>query len=213
MFYVQEPDKFLRLGDVVRGYISTNPTIKEPNLSSKSEGYDYKIEIGMPKYSVVLTPCCNIEKGKISLSPLIKIKSYFLLNPYFAEDLTRINRRMTAQQSLKPEEWEKFDEEEKQRRLAEKINFALLEYFVYKENEIFDEYSIRDQMTRYYMVDMRNIYTIKCPMVRRPEELRPKDAPIIESKVLQLSVPTRSELRDKIAYYYSRPAEEDILED
>ena len=41
----------------------------------------------------------------------------------------------------------------------------------------------------------------------------PEDAPL-ESKCLQLSIQARSELRDKIAYYYARiPKEDKILED
>ena len=52
---------------------------------------------------------------------------------------------------------------------------------------------------------------MKCTMIKRPEELKPEDAPIIESKVLQLSIQARSELRDKITYYYSRIPEEDVI--
>ena len=207
-------DNALRLGDVVRGYISTIPTIKEPILSSQSEGYNYKIDIGMPNYSVVLTPCCSIEEGVISLTPLMKVRSDFFKNPYFAEDLTKINRRMEPQQAHPPDEWEKLNLEEKQRRLAGEMNFALLNFFIYEENERFEKYTVRSREIRYYMIDLRNSYTIKCAMIKGPEKAKPEDAPIIESKVLQLSIQARSELRDKIAYYYSRkPKEDKIVED
>ncbi|MBL7135470.1 MAG: hypothetical protein ISS81_02615 [Candidatus Marinimicrobia bacterium] len=214
MFYQKEMDKVLRFGDVVRGYISTNPTIREPILSSKLESYNYKIDIGMPKYSVVLTPCCSIEEGMISLTTLIKVRSDFFKNQYFAEDLTRINRIMEPQLAHSPDKWERFTLEEQQRYLAERINYALLNLFIYEENEIFKKYTLRKREIRYYMIDYKNIYTIKCAMIKRPEKVKPEDAPIIESKVLQLSIRARSELRDKFAYYYSRPPKEDmILED
>ena len=213
MFYAEETDNYLRFGDVVRGYILPNTTIKEPILSFKSESHNYTIDVEMP-YSVVLTPCCSIGESMISLTPLIKVRSNFFNNPYFAEDLTRINRLMKPQQSLSPDELEKFSPEEKQRSLEKKINYALLNYFIYEENEIFKKYPLRKREIRYYMINFKNIYTMKCAMIKRPKELKPEDAPIIESKVLQLSIQARSELRDKIAYYYSRiPEEDEISED
>jgi len=210
----EKVDNILRFGDVVRGYVLSNPTIKEPISPLKSESHNYKIDIEMPTYSVVLTPCCSIGESTISLTPLIKVRSNFFKNPYFAEDLTRINRKMEPQQAHSPDEWEKFSPEEKQRYLAEGINYALLNLFIYEENEIFKKYLLRQQEIGGYMIDFKNIYTIKCAMIKRPEKVKPEDAPIIESKVLQLSGQTRSELRDKIAYYYSKiPEEDEILED
>jgi hypothetical protein len=213
MFYAEETDNCLRFGDVVRGYILPNITIKEPILSFKSESHNYTIDVEMP-YSVVLTPCCSIGESTISLTPLINVRSDFFKNPYYAEDLTRINRLMKPQQSLSPDELEKFSPEEKQISLAKGINYALLNLFIYEENEIFKKYTLRKREITYYMIDFKNIYTIKCAMVKRPEKAKPEDAPIIESKVLQLSIQARSELRDKIIYYYSRiPEEDEILED
>ena len=213
MFYAEETDNYLRFGDVVRGYILPNTTIKEPILSFKSESHNYTIDVEMP-YSVVLTPCCSIGESTISLTPLIKVRSNFFKNPYFAEDLTRINRKMEPQQAHSPGEWKNFSLEEQQRYLAEGINYALLNLFIYDENEIFKKYTLRKREITYYMINFKGTYTMKCAMIKRPEELKPEDAPIIESKVLQLSIQARSELRDKIVYYYSRiPEEDEILED
>lgn len=213
MFYAEKTDNYLRFGDVVRGYILPNTTIKEPILSIKSESHNYTIDVEMP-YSVVLTPCCSIGESTISLTPLIKVRSNFFKNPYFAEDLTRINRKMEPQQAYSPNEWEKFSIEEQQRYLAEKINYALLNLFIYEENETFKKYTLRKREITYYMINFKDIYTMKCAMIKRPEELKPEDAPIIESKILQLSIQARSELRDKIVFYYSRiPEEDEILED
>ena len=58
------------------------------------------------------------------------------------------------------------------------------------------------------MIDFRNTYKLNYEKINPP-----KDAPL-ESKCLQLSIQARSELRDKIAWYYGRVPEEDkILED
>ena len=210
MFYAEETDNYLRFGDVVRGYILPNTTIKEPFLPFKREFHNYTIDVEMP-YSVVLTPCCSIGESMISLTPLIKVRGDFFKNPYYAEDLTTINRLMNPQQSLSPDEWNNFSLEEQQRRLAEGITYAHLNFFIYEENEIFKKYTLRRREIKYYMIYFKNISTMKCAMIKRPKELKPEDAPIIESKVLQLSIQARSELRDKIAYYYSRIPEEDVI--
>ena len=214
MFYDEKHDEVLRLGDVVRGYISANPIINGPFLSSKEE-YGYKIDIEQPKYCVVLTPCCSIGEGLLSLTPLIKVLGAFLKNEYFEEDLTRINRRMTAEQSFTRDDWEDLTKDEKQRRIQEGIEYTLLRYFIYAENEIFPEYTLRQHEISYSMIDFQNIYTIKCSNIKKDEKKCPiMPSQIIESKVLQLSVEARTELRDKISYYYSRVPEEDtILED
>lgn len=211
MFYEGKPDDVLRLGDVVRGYISANPSINEPFLSSQKE-YGYKIHIEQPKYCVVLTPCCSIGEGLLSLTPLIRVLGTFLKNEYFEVDLTRINRRMTAEQSFTREDWKDLAEEEKQRRTQEGIEHTLLRYFIYAENEIFPKYTLRHHEIRYYMIDFQNIYTVKCSMIKKDEKTCPMmPSQIIESKVLQLSVEARNELRDKIGYYYTRPPKEDII--
>ena len=212
MFYEGKPDDVLRLGDVVRGYISANPNIKKPFLYSKSEGYDYKINVELPNYSVVLTPCCSIGEGMLSLTPLIRVVGKFLTNEYFKEDLTRINRKMTTEQSFTHEDWEELTEEERNRRSEEGINYALLRYFIYEENGLFPKYTLKKHEISYYMIDFQHIFTIICPMIKKPEKTCPKIAPeIINSKVLQLSVQARSELRDKISYYYTRPPKEDMI--
>ncbi|NQE06295.1 hypothetical protein C5S32_10545 [ANME-1 cluster archaeon GoMg1] len=62
--------------------------------------------------------------------------------------------------------------------------------------------------TNYYILDFRNTYKLNCEKIKTLE-----DAPL-ESKCLQLPIQARSELRDKIAYYYARiPKEDKILED
>jgi len=98
-------DSVLRFGDVVRGFILAKPEYSEPSILFKEEHY-YRIDVDVPEYSVVLTPCCSIEGNIISLTPLVKVIANLLKNPYYAEDLTRINRLMNAEQSMLPEKWE-----------------------------------------------------------------------------------------------------------
>lgn len=92
MFYEGTIDKALRFGDVLEGYVSVTPKINNPFFNKGD--YNYHIDIALPSFSVVLSPCCSIGEQKISLTPLIEIRKTFFSNPYFAQDLTRINRRM-----------------------------------------------------------------------------------------------------------------------
>jgi len=207
MFYKQTMDDMLRFGDVLKGYTLAASNIEEPNLSK-----NYKIDINLPSYCVVLSPCCSIGEKTISLSPLIKLRGSFFDNPYLKEDITRINREMEPQQSVSPQIWEKFPPEEKEKRLNEGYAYAFVELFVYEKNDLFSRYTINRKNenieTNYYMIDFRNIYKLSCEKIKTP-----KDAPL-ESKCLQLSIPARSDLRAKIANYYARvPKEDEVLED
>lgn len=208
MFYQEKMDKALRFGDVLKGYVLAASSIEEPILNK-----DYKIDINLPALCIVLSPCCSIGERTISLSPLIELRGNFFDNPYIAEDLTRINRKMEPQQSVSPQVWEeRFSPEEKQRRLEVGYAYASVELFVYEKNNLFPKYIIHRRQgnieTNYYMIDFRNSYKVSCEKIITPE-----NAPL-ESKVLQLSIKTRSELRQKIADYYARiPKEDLVLED
>lgn len=213
MFYADNLDKMLRFGDVVKGYVCSSADLKYPVLSPE-QNHDYKVNVEIPVYSVILTPCCSIEEGKVSLTPLIKVSTTFFKNPYFAEDLTRINREMDPEQTVPQETWDSFAPQEKERRLNEGRSYALLPYFIYNENAIFEKYTVRGDNIGYYMIDFRNIYTVKCQLIKKVDNGRSAEDSLIQSKLLQLTNDVRSELRDKITKYYSRiPIEESILED
>jgi len=207
MFYEKEPDKELRFGDVLRGCIATTPNIRELILPDQILSEGYNIDVDLPMYSVVVTPCCSIDKKEkiISLTPLIEVRNSFFDNPYLAEDLTRINRAMTPEQTVAPHIWDQFPPEEKQKRLNEKVGYAFLELFIYEKNEWFPKYTIHRKQgsveTNYYMINFKNIYKLNYKEMRTP----------IESKCLQLSVQARAELRDKMSYYYARVPKEDKI--
>ncbi|MBA7527594.1 hypothetical protein ES705_19770 [subsurface metagenome] len=211
MFYEDDLEDALRLGDVVRGYISTKPFLKEPFISSLSAGYTYKVDIELPEYSVVLTPCCSIENARLSLTPLIPVRSSFFRNPYLEEDLTRINRIMKAEESMPPDDWKELTDEVKSERDAEGLSYAVPPLFVYDENDLFKSYTLRSRTLRYYMIDFSNTYTISCPLIKRSEVVTKQETAIINSKVLQLSIRTRAELREKLSWYYFRPPKEDMI--
>lgn len=217
MFYELEEqmDKVLRLGDVVRGYISLSAKIKQPFLSFESSIYhNYDVSFEVPRYSVILTPCCSIGDQMICLTQLIPLLSSFFKNPYFVQDLTRINREIEPEKAIPPDEWEQLPDGKKQEIKAKSKSYALLNYFVYEPSDMFPSYERRLQTTNYYMIDFRNIQTLKCELIKSRDKIGEEEVPILESKCLQLSNQSREELRKKLSFYYGRPSEEEeILED
>ncbi len=90
---------------------------------------------------------------------------------------------------------------------AHPTSYAFLELFVYAPHALLPEYDIRGRNVAarvcYYMINFRRIYRVECDQV-----VNPKQVPLA-AKRLQLSVEARCELRNKMAYYFGRPAEED----
>lgn len=211
MSYTREPDKALRFGDVLKGYPSTTPRIEEPILTGNSP--KYAIDVTLPKFTVVMDPSCEIREQTICLTPLVQVSIRFFDNPYFAEDLTRINREMEPKQSLSPFAWSQLKPVEQQKRLNEGRKYALLNLFIYEKHDLFPFYPLKRKgqeeiLTNYYMIDFRNTYKICCKKIISPEK-----SPL-KSKVLQLSPETRAELTNKLLKYYERIHFEDkALED
>jgi len=216
MFYEppESTDQFLRLGDVVEGYVSFSAKITEPFLSFERKVYhNYNIDIEVPTRSVVLTPCCSIEDQMISLTPLIQLRSDFLKNDYYSQDFTRINRVMAPKLAFPPDEWEKIPGGEKREIESRADGYAHISFFVYSSNELFNPYELRRQQVKHYMIDFRNIQTIKCALIKTKEQREKsgkEEPPILKSKLLQLSVSTRKELRDKLSNYFWRSNDIDI---
>ena len=207
MFYQAEMDIELRFGDVIKGFVFTEPQVNEPMLGPESDA-KYSIGITAPRFSVVLTPCCSIENKTILLTPLIGLRNTFFGNEYFAEDPTRLNRPVPPQKAVSQYVWEnKLSEAERQRRLRERAIYAFDNLFVYKEHPLLPKYTVNTRdgkfQTGYYMIDVANTYKMNCDKI-----IRNQPAPA-NVKCLQLSVQTRQELRDKVAYYYGRIPEED----
>ena len=164
MFYEEKFDDALRFGDVLTGFALASSTVKEPNRLEKLD-----INIDIPKYSVIITPCCSIGEKMISLSPLIEVKGSYFDNPYLADDLTRINRTMKPEQTVAPNVWNTFPSEQKQKRLAEGEAYAFLYIFVYENHDLLPKYQIKRRNgiieTNYYMIDFRNICKVNCEKI------------------------------------------------
>ena len=207
MFYEDKDgmSEALRFGDVLTGFAVFTPAIHNPPLP---EEFNCQIEITRPPFYALLSPCCSIRDEILSLAPLVKIKSSLFGNPFFAEDPTRINTKIEPINSLPPVAWESMDPAEKVSRLSKGLSYTLLEYFVFKEHDLFPEYEVhrkeRNIITRHYMIDYRAAFRVDCKSIKSPEK-----SPV-GCKCLQLTNEARRQLIDKISFYFARPVAEDI---
>lgn len=206
MFYEREPEDVLRFGDVVRGYVLSAPRIDSPGISPPVR---YRVEVHSPMFAAIMSPCCSIGDGTLAISPLIEVLPGFFKNPYFVDDLTNINRRMPPDKAVAPDVWEGLPVNERQGRLSAGDAYALVEYFIYGPHDSLPKYTVNRKggpiQTGCYMLDFRRIYRIECDKVANA-----KQAPL-EPKLLQISIETRGELRDKLAWYFGRTPKEDML--
>lgn len=207
MFYAQNPSNVLRFGDVISGF-----TLSFSNIDNPSQYNHYKINVHLPDHCVVISPCCSIGDKMISLTPLIPVKGGFFDNPYFNPDLSRINRVMDPEQSVAPRIWESLPNHEKVRRSQEEKTYALVEYFIYSPHDLFPSYPVRSRdhgnfETNCYMIDFRNTCKVECKGINNPN-----DSPT-DTKILELTINTRNELRNKIGNFFTRVPIEDRLEE
>ena len=211
MFYEDRPDDAFRFGDIVRGFVLSASKIDFTKLASAPK--DYHIEVNQPDFAVILSPCCSIGNHALSLSPLIKVSANFFDNLYLKEDLARLNHPMSPQEAVPPAFWDKMSNEEKQQRLdlSHKKGIAFVEYFVYAPHDLLPEYKLKPKgqdgeiKTGFYMVDFRRLYRIVCRQVNSA-----KQSPT-ETKILQLSIQARSNLRENFVNYFNRVPPEDNI--
>lgn len=208
VFYQESGDPGFRFGDVIKGFIAATPNVSNPPINS--DNADYSIEISTP-YCAIISPCCSIKDKVISLSPLLHINKDLFKNPYFREDLTRINRIVPPEKSVPPIAFEKMPPEKKEEFLSKGLSYAFLNLFIYEEHDLFPEYPIRlngadDFNTRYYVIDFRNTFRVNCSKIQNPMNVPPG------LKCLQLTIDTRNVLRDKITHYYGRLPAEDMID-
>ena len=142
-------------------------------------------------YCAIVSPCCSIKDKVISLSPLLHINKDIFRNPYFIEDLTRINRIVTPEKSLPPIAFDKMQPEKKAEILSRGSHYAFRSLFIYKENDLFPEYPIQlngadNFNTKYYQIDFRNTFRVNCSKIQNPTNVPPG------LKCLQLTIDTLS---------------------
>jgi hypothetical protein len=208
-FYSDQPEQSLRFGDVVTGFQAAVPHIHRPGPDAAN--LELSILVTRPQFFVVMTPCCSIEDKSISLAPLLAVRPAFFKNQFLREDLTRINSpEIPPEKSVPSEAWEKFTPEQKAATLAQAPGYVFLDCFVYESNPLFPEYELKQrgwsEKSRHRMVDFKQIFRVECGLVAR-------DKPAPEgTKMLQLNAWARGLLRDKLAKFFSRVPEEDVLE-
>lgn len=205
-FYSDNPSKIFRLGDVVTGFHHPAFQIHTPGALEKST--DVRINLTRPSYFAVMTPCCSIEDQSISLAPLIEIRHRFFEIPHLAEDLTRLNSHMRPEDSLPPKAWERMTPEKKVELLARGPSYIFIECFAYEPNALLKTYSLKKGTNEWpavghRMVDFKQIFRVECDQIGRM-----RDAPE-GTKLLELSIPIRSQLREKLAAFFARIPEED----
>jgi len=206
-FYEDNVSPALRFGDLVAGFTLTVPHLNAPHPPSSV--LDYRIEVSHPQYAAIISPCCSIGDSTILLSPLIQVMKSWYDNPYFSDDLTRINRVMKAEQSVSPSRWESLTPEEKAQRLAvHKPSYVYVEYFIYAPHPLLPTYECKrhGNVSRigHYMVDFRKLFKVDCP------EIRSATACPLQVKQIQLSRESRAELRDKLTFFFGRIPKEDL---
>jgi hypothetical protein len=204
-FYADRPGVALRFGDIITGFTNCTPVVDQPQTAN------FHIDVAKESFFVVLSPCCSIDERIVSLVPLQKVRATFFINPFFAEDLSRINLRIPASKALPPDTWEKLSTEDRQARLNSPDGYAFNELFIYNQSDVLPKYLVRckggvDVETGCYMIDFRQVFRVASLTIKRgvafPAGL----------KHLELSIKSRGLLRDKISYYFSRVPDEDMVE-
>ncbi len=205
--YENKPSPALRFGDVVNGFVIVTP--QQKTLITSDGPQLFGIDVRHLGLSVVLSPCCSISEKTISVAPLIPIRPTFFQNEFLADDLTRINRVMAPEKSIPAAKWNNLPEEQRASRMQEGVGYAFKELFIYAEHPLLRRHTVNRKegniVTSAWMIDFRDAQKVVCDKI-----VNPKQSPI-ESKILELSVSARSELREKIAAYYSRiPVEDQV---
>lgn len=203
--YVEENDfdKNLRLGDIITGFSHIMPSFED----FFNNGTEFKLDITLQHFFAILTPCCSIEDKIINVAPLREIKYQYFENPFYKEDMTRINRPMSPKNALPPSTWSRLAEEQRVEIEKKEEGYTLFEQFVYEHHEKLPTYESKYKTnpsitTGVYMIDFKEAFTVTSKKIHRGNTY---------PKILQLTIKSRGELRNKLAYFYSRVPEEDTI--
>ena len=213
MFYTDKPDfTNLRFGDVIQGFVGVIPIIETPFNDKILEGYEFQIKSFIPEFSVVMTHCCSIGKGNLALAPLKKIHhkiDILRLNSDIYNNFTALNRKIEKKMLIPKSYWDKMDGDEKTEIEMLGKGWHHIDKIFYDSNDLFTPYDIKlkDEeiiRTNSYIVDFSDIYNVKCSKIQKNNI----DKKILKSKFLELTENAREEIKEKIATYFSRPAED-----
>ena len=112
---------------------------------------------------------------------------------------------------MPPDTWANMSETEKHRRRAAEGDeaYADLQFFVFAPHDLLPQYDlVRRKVSHrigHWAVDFKEISCVKCSDVNSPK------CPAVKLKILQLSIESRSALREKLAYFFHRVPREDIV--
>ncbi len=205
MFYQEDHSRSLRLGDVLEGYLSVYANVKPPSSLRRCIP-SYEITVSNPQFVVVMTPCCSIDKKRLSLAPLENVISPLLQNDNIKNNLVLINKEIDPQLAVPPKAFAQLPDDKKNELLARGKSFTFNNIFIYEKHNSLLEYFVPlktgREKTGFYMVDFTKMFTVNCDQVVRGNH--PMD-----TKILELTPSTRGNLRVKLAKYFSRIPEED----
>jgi hypothetical protein len=202
-FYLDPPTKVFRFGDIVTGF--QHPTVR---IDTPNSAVDLKISVARPQYFAVMTPCCDIELKSFSLAPLIQVRDAIVLkHPRLHGNLALINVPFLPRDGFTPEQIEKMEPAKQAEILSENEKYSYLDCFLYEPSALFPPYEVkRKEQTiaklQYRMIDFKSIFRVECSMIEREQQ-----APT-GIKVAELTVTARSQLRDKLTFYFGRNADE-----
>lgn len=220
-FYAEQWSDNLRLGDIVTGYVLADPHHVEP---IKNIFVDYNVVVKLPPLLAVLTPCCSIGAKTVLMAPLEGVNKKIVAlfkNLNYRNNMTLLNLPHS------PEEWEQLDEDVTPDPNG-KLTYSQDNLFFYAptEGETLKKYHVKLKIngdeydefeSGYYVIDFRNASKVNCNCIVHKEKDNRRDyqeavSKAMETKILELSKKSRSELRNKLAFYYSRVPDVDSIE-
>jgi hypothetical protein len=219
-FYAEQWSDNLRLGDIVTGYVLADPNHIEP---IKNSFVDYRVDVKLPPLLAVLTPCCSIGAKTVLMAPLERVSRIIVVlfkNLNYRNDMTLLNLPHS------PEEWKQLDEDVTPDPSG-KLTYSQDNLFFYAptEDETLKKYLVTLKKngnefekfeSGYYLIDFRQASKVNCNCIVHEKDKRTDyNEALIKArgtKILELSKKSRSELRDKLAFYYSRIPDVDLIE-
>lgn len=204
MFYSENLSKSYRLGDIIKGFTEIIPMF---TISDEGNN-DFCIRFVQHDFFVILTPCCSIEKKEAIIVPLKKLDENYLVNNYLKADFQILNRPMTHRESLGDAVYEKAPNRPSIEDFTK--TYQYIDKFVYNGHPMLPSYNLTRKRkcveisleTNTYMISFKDAIRINSNIFDRGYYNC--------CKYLELDPLTRLELREKLKFFYGRPADEDI---
>ena len=200
MFYESNPEQYLRFGDIITGI---------PHCICKTEikNRDNSELYLSHNPAVVLTPCCSIARdGLITLAPLEHIKTSWMKNDHFQDDLCKINTPMLPAHMISTERYNQLKPVDRVNFSGTEHKYTLVDYFIYAPHPLLSRYQEKKVSDiGYYCICFSKICTLQFfDFIYSKGNTPPLERGI---KLLELSDGTRDCLRRKIHAFFDRNAD------